>query len=87
MATKTETASEQKRLDELVAALKANRGTKKPGTIVERLADAAADSGRGISRIGAGFAAAKENAELAFEAERDRQTRRTAQHLLALARS
>lgn len=87
MATKTETVSEQKRLDELVAALKANRGTKKPGTLVERLADAAADSGRGISRIGAGFAAATENAALAFEAERDRQTRRTAQHLLALARS
>ena len=87
METKTETVSEQKRLDELVAALKANRGTKKPGTLVERLADAAADSGRGISRIGAGFAAATENATLAFEAERDRQTRRTAQHLLALARS
>ena len=83
MAAKTE----QQRLDELVAALKANRSTKKPGTLVERLADAAADSGRGISRIGAGFAAATENASLAFEAERDRQTRRTAQHLLQLARS
>lgn len=82
MAAKTE----QQRLDELVAALKANRGTKRPGNLVDRLADMAADSGRSISRIGAGFAAATENASLAFEAERERQTRRTAQHLLALAK-
>ena len=36
---------------------------------------------------GAGFAAATENAALSFEAERERQTMRTAQHLLALSRS
>ena len=82
MATKTE----QQRVEELVAALKAARGTKRPGTLIDRLADMAADSGRGLSRIGAGFAAAAENASLAFEAERDRQTRRTAQHLLSLAK-
>lgn len=82
MATKTE----QQRVEELVAALKAARGTKRPGNLIDRLADMAADSGRGLSRIGAGFAAAAENASFAFEAERDRQTRRTAQHLLALAK-
>ncbi len=87
MATKTEMKSEEARLNELVAMLKANRSVKVPGSIVDRLADMAADSGRGLSRIGAGFAAATENAALAFEAERDRQTRRTAQHLLQLARS
>lgn len=88
MATKTEMKSEETRLNELVAALKAARGVKAPrGNLVDRLADMAADSGRGLSRIGAGFAAATENAALAFEAERDRQTRRTAQHLLQLARS
>lgn len=87
MVSKTEMKSEEARLNELVAMIKANRSVKAPCTIVDRLADMAADSGRGLSRIGAGFAAATENAALAFEAERDRQTRRTAQHLLQLARS
>ena len=74
-------------VDRIVEQLKAARGTKRPGNLVDRLADLAADSGRGISRIGAGFSAAVENAGLSFAAERERQTRRTAEHLLALARS
>ena len=79
--------SDDEKLANIIAALKASRGTKKPGNLVDRLADAAADSGRALSRIGAGFAAATENASLAFEAERERQTMRTAKHLLAQARS
>ena len=79
--------SDDEKLANIIAALKASRGTKKPGNLVDRLADAAADSGRALSRIGAGFAAATENASLAFEAERERQTVRTAQHLLSLTRS
>ena len=79
--------SDDEKLANIIAALKASRGTKKPGNLVDRLADAAADAGRSISRIGAGFAAATENAALSFEAERERQTVRTAQHLLALTRS
>ena len=80
-------SSDDEKLANIIAALKASRGTKKPGNLVDRIADAAADSGRALSRIGAGFAAATENASLAFEAERERQTVRTAQHLLALTRS
>ena len=90
MAAKSNTVStpsEDEKLANIIAAIKANRGTKKPGNLVDRLADAAADSGRALSRIGAGFAAATENASLAFETERERQTVRTAQHLLALSRS
>ena len=90
MAAKSNTvsvSSDDEKLAKIIAALKASRGTKKPGNLVDRLADAAADAGRSISRIGAGFAAATENASLAFEAERERQTMRTAQHLLSLARS
>lgn len=87
MASKTTTVATPSEVDRIVEQLKAARGTKRPGNLVDRLADMAADSGRGISRIGAGFSAAVENAGLAFEAERDRQTRRTAEHLLALARS
>ena len=88
MAAKSNTvsiASDDEKLANIIAALKASRGTKKPGNLVDRLADAAADSGRALSRIGAGFAAATENAALSFEAERERQTVRTAQHLLALS--
>ena len=90
MAAKNSTVvstSDDEKLANIIAALKASRGTKKPGNLVDRLADAAADSGRALSRIGAGFAAATENASLAFEAERERQTVRTAKHLLAQARS
>ena len=90
MAAKSNTVStpsEDEKLANIIAAIKANRGTKKPGNLVDRLADAAADSGRALSRIGAGFAAATENASLAFETERERQTVRTAKHLLAQARS
>ena len=90
MAAKNSTVvstSDDEKLANIIAALKASRGTKKPGNLVDRLADAAADAGRSISRIGAGFAAATENAALSFEAERERQTVRTAQHLLSLARS
>ena len=90
MAAKSNTVStpsEDEKLANIIAAIKASRGTKKPGNLVDRLADAAADSGRALSRIGAGFAAATENASLAFETERERQTVRTAKHLLALARS
>ena len=87
MAAKSNIVSDDEKLANIIAALKASRGTKKPGNLVDRLADAAADSGRALSRIGAGFAAATENASLAFEAERERQTMRTAKHLLAQARS
>ena len=90
MAAKSNTvsvSSDDEKLANIIAALKASRGTKKPGNLVDRLADAAAGAGRSISRIGAGFAAATENASLAFEAERERQTVRTAKHLLALSRS
>lgn len=88
MAAKTNTvASDEAQLAQLIETIKAARGTKKPaGSLVDKLADMAADSGRSLSRIGAGFAASTENAALAFAAERDRQTRRTAEHLLALAR-
>lgn len=79
--------SEESEVDRIVAALVAARSTKKPSLgITETLADMAADSVRSLSRIGAGFAAAGENATLAFQSERERQTRRTAEHLLALAR-
>lgn len=88
MASKTNTvASDEAQLAQLIETIKAARGTKKPvGSIVDKLADMAADSGRSLSRIGAGFAASVENGALSFAAERDRQTRRTAEHLLALAR-
>ena len=87
MAANTKTVSTETEVDRIVAALVAARGTKRPALgIAERLADLAADSGRGISRIGAGFAAATENASLAFQTERDRQTRRTAEALLAASR-
>ena len=75
-------------LERVMAMLVASRGTKKQSvSITEFLTDKAADSGRALSRIGAGFAAAAENAALSFEAERTRQTRRTAQFLLAQAKS
>ena len=88
MAAKNSTVvSNESEVDRIVAALVAARGTKKPALgISQALADLAADSGRGISRIGAGFAAASENASLAFQTERDRQTRRTAEALLAASR-
>lgn len=87
MAANTKTVSTETEVDRIVAALVAARGTKKPALgISQALADLAADSGRGISRIGAGFAAATENASLAFQTERDRQTRRTAEALLAASR-
>lgn len=86
VATPVETSSDD--LERVMAMLVAARGTKKPSvSIIEFLTDKAADSGRALSRIGAGFAAATENAALAFEAERTRQTRRTAQFLLAQAKS
>ena len=88
MAAKNSTVvSNESEVDRIVAALVAARGTKKPALgISQALADLAADSGRGISRIGAGFAAASENAALAFQTERERQTRRTAEALLAASR-
>ena len=86
VAAPVETSSDD--LERVMAMLVAARGTKKPSvSITEFLTDKAADSGRALSRIGAGFAAAAENAQLAFEAERTRQTRRTAQFLLAQAKS
>ena len=57
------------------------------GKKMTALADKVADSGRGISRIGAGFSAATENAALSYEAERLRQTRRTAARILADAKA
>lgn len=87
MAANKSTVVSESEVDRIVAALVAARGAKKPALgLTEKLADMAADSGRSISRIGAGFAAAGENATLAFTNERERQTRRTAEHLLALAR-
>ena len=73
-------------LDRVIAALVASRGvkTQRP-SLSAFLADKVADSGRGLARIGAGFTAAAENAALAFEQERERQTRRTAQTILAAA--
>jgi hypothetical protein len=86
MASKINAQPSQSEVDRIVEQLKAARGTKRPGNLVDRLADLAADSGRDLSRIGAGFSAAYENAGLSFAAERERQTRRTAERLLALAR-
>ena len=81
-------ATSSDELERVMAMLVASRGTKKQSvSITEFLTDKAADSGRALSRIGAGFAAATENAALSFEAERTRQTRRTAQFLLAQAKS
>lgn len=86
-ANKSTVVSNESEVERIVAALVAARGAKKPALgLTEKLADMAADSGRSISRIGAGFAASAENAALAFQSERERQTRRTAEHLLALAR-
>ena len=86
VAAPVETSSDD--LERVMQMLVAARGTKKPSvSVTEFLADKAADSGRALSRIGAGFAAATENAALSFEAERTRQTRRTAQFLLAQAKS
>ena len=86
VAAPVETSSDD--LERVKQMLVAARGTKKPSvSITEFLTDKAADSGRALSRIGAGFAAATENAALSFEAERTRQTRRTAQFLLAQAKS
>lgn len=92
MAAKTSTvvnpSASSDEMDRVVAALIASRGSKKPVTsISEWLTDKVADSGRGISRIGAGFAAATENAALSYEAERLRQTRRTAASILAAAKA
>ena len=89
MAAKTSTAANPSaELDAVVAAILASRGTKKPvANVSEWLADKVADSGRGISRIGAGFSAATENAALSYEAERLRQTRRTAARILADAKA
>ena len=89
MAAKTSTAANPSaELDAVVAALIASRGTKKPvANVSEWLADKVADSGRCISRIGAGFSAATENAALSYEAERLRQTRRTAARILADAKA
>lgn len=89
MAAKTSTVvNTSAELDAVVAALIASRGTKKPvANITEWMADKVADSGRGISRIGAGFSAATENAALSYEAERLRQTRRTAARILADAKA
>ena len=89
MSAKTSTAANPSaELDAVVAALIASRGTKKPvANISEWLADKVADSGRGLSRIGAGFSAATENAALSYEAERLRQTRRTAARILADAKA
>ena len=87
MATKTEQRTDEQRLQEIMAQLKANRtATRSSSNITERFADAAAGLGNSVSRIAAGFAAAAENASLAYDIERERQTRRTAQHLLDLAR-
>ena len=74
-------------VDRIVEQLKAARGTKRPGNLVDRLTDLAANSTSAVSRIGAGFAAGMENAAIAYTAERERQTRKTAERLLALARS
>ena len=89
MSAKTSTAANPSaELDAVVAALITSRGTKKPvANVSEWLADKVADSGRGISRIGAGFSAATENAALSYEAERLRQTRRTAARILADAKA
>ena len=66
MAAKTSTVvNTSAELDAVVAALIASRGTKKPvANVSEWLADKVADSGRGMSRIGAGFSAATESAAL-----------------------
>ena len=86
VAAPVETSSDD--IERVMQMLVAARSTKKQSvSIIEVLTDKAADSGRALSRIGAGFAAAAENAQLAFEAERTRQTRRTAQFLLAQAKS
>ena len=74
-------------LDRIVAAITASRGTKNGFSLSGFLADKAADSTRGVARIGAGFAAGVENAAFSFAAERERQTRRTAAAILAAARA
>lgn len=86
--TKSIARTEEQRLEAVIAQLKANRTSPTKnggGAIVDRLADFAADSVLNVSRIAAGFAAAGENARYSFDQERERQTRRTAQRLLALA--
>ena len=74
-------------LDRICAAITAARGTKSAFSLSGFLSDKAADSTRGVARIGAGFAAGVENAAFSFAAERERQTRRTAAAILAAARA
>ena len=83
----TVSTNDAEALDRIVASIVAARGTKNTVSLSTFLADKAADSTRGIARIGAGFAAGAENASLAFVAERERQTRRTAAAILAAARA
>lgn len=74
-------------LDRVMAMIKEARGVKTNTSISTWLADKVADSARGVARIGAGAAAGVENASFSFAAERERQTRRTAQAILAAAKS
>jgi hypothetical protein len=88
VTSKSIARSEEDRLNAVIAQLKANRGVSvKPAgvALVDLVADFAADSVLNASRVAAGFAAAGENARYSFQQERERQTRRTAQRLLALA--
>ena len=80
-------SNDSEELDRICAAITASRGTKSAFSLSGLLADKAADSTRGLARIGAGFSAGIENAAFSFQAERERQTRRTAAAILAAARA
>lgn len=87
MAAKTSTpVTSSADLDRVMEMIKSSRGVKSTATLSTWLADKVADSARGVARIGAGAAAGVENAAFSFAAERERQTRRTAEAILAAAR-
>lgn len=79
--------SDAAEIDRIVAAITASRGVKSASGISGWLADKAADSTRGLARVGAGFSAGVENAAFSFASERERQTVRTAKAILAAARA
>lgn len=85
MAAKNPEAVE---IERIMKVLEEGRAAKSPrGSLSEWLADRVSDSANGLARVAAGAVAGFENAGVSFSTERERQTRRTAQKILAMARS
>lgn len=71
--------------EEKVAQLMAHLRTPQKGQFTDRLADNIADAGQTVARLGAAFAASTDNIADAYAIERERQLKRRAEKLLALA--